>query len=106
MLVASNRSSRMLGSGTSITKIKPTAATGMIHSAAEVLAGREEEAGSARVAFGAMSYVLGGAAARRPRCELLFWLAARDSARQTAARISATTAYSLAGIAWPTSTAR
>jgi hypothetical protein len=33
-------SSKMLGSGTSITKIKPTAAIGMIHSAA-VLFGRE-----------------------------------------------------------------
>ena len=36
ILVASSRSSRTLGNGTSITKMRPTAATGMIHSAAAV----------------------------------------------------------------------
>ena len=34
MLVASNTSSSRLGKGTSMTKTRPTAATGMIHSAA------------------------------------------------------------------------
>src|SRR5580700_2673421 len=87
MLVASSRSSRTLGNGTSMTKIRPTAATGMIHSATAVF---DFEAGAVivMVGFGAMAYVL--PAARR---EPAFWVSeARVSARQIAARISATTA--------------
>jgi hypothetical protein len=51
----------MLGNGTSITKIKPTAAIGMIHSAA-VLFGRE--AVIVVGTLGAITYVLCPAAAR------------------------------------------
>ncbi len=53
MLMASSRSSRMLGSGTSMTKIRPTAATGMIHSAAACL--RRAAGAVMVVAFAAMA---------------------------------------------------
>src|SRR5579863_1620788 len=103
MLKASSRSSRKLGTGTSITKIRPTAAMGMIHSAGTDLTLVEGAAAPAEffaaifftaMFIAAMAQTLPGAAAMVEGAvvELLVEACpARDCALQMAAKISATT---------------
>src|SRR5712691_10624404 len=85
MLAARNMSSRTLGNGTSMMKIRPTTAIGMIHSATAFF-DREGGAEIVMVGFEAIIYFCAAA-------EPAFWVCdARVSARQIAAKISATTA--------------